>query len=110
MVHSDLGKSNLIYRSGSIDPIDFSLSGVCVPKMDLASAFSHIHDEKLNGSVLNGYTSVFGNTVDSKEVDVCICLQLLLFVLCQHNIVAGEPWFPGMVDSWCRNQFVLLFG
>lgn len=107
LVHADLGKSNLIYQNGKIIPIDFSLSGVCVPEMDLASAFSHFNDETLNDCILSGYTSM-GNLVDSKGIDVCICFQILLFVLCQHNKAAGEPWFPGKIDSWCADRFAPL--
>ena len=108
LVHSDLGKSNLIYQNGKIIPIDFSLSGISIPEMDLASAFCHINNENLNNCILNGYTSEMGYAVDKNGIDTCICLQILLFVLSQHDKVSGQPWFPGKVDEWCRDRFIPL--
>lgn len=106
--HSDLGKSNLIFSNGKIIPIDFSLSGYSMAEMDLASIFSHINNEDLNNEIFNGYRSVNDNIINAKAIDVCFCFQILLFVICQHNKVAGECWFSEKVDDWCEKQFVPL--
>ncbi len=106
LIHSDLGKSNLIYSDGKIIPIDFSLSGYSIVEMDLASIFSHINNESLNNEILNGYRSVNEHIINAKAIDVCLCFQILLFVICQHNKVAGECWFSEKLDEWCEKQFI----
>ncbi|MHB1152407.1 MAG: phosphotransferase enzyme family protein [Eubacteriales bacterium] len=108
LTHSDLGKSNLLFNNGKIIPIDFSLSGYSIAEMDLASVFSHINNESLNNEILNGYRSVNDNIINAKAIDVCFCLQILLFVICQHNKVAGECWFSEKLDEWCERQFIPL--
>lgn len=108
IVHSDLGKSNLVYHDDNIIPIDFSLSGYCIPEMDLASIFSHINNEDLNHEILNAYKSVSLFKPENKSIAVCLCLQILLFLVSQHNKIAGQPWLHGKIDEWCENHFIPL--
>ncbi len=108
LIHSDLGKSNLLFSNGKIIPIDFSLSGYSIVEMDLASIFSHINNESLNNEILNGYRSNTDIIINEQAIDICICFQILLFVLCQHNKVANELWFFEKLDEWCEKQFVPL--
>ena len=105
IVHTDLGKSNIILQNDTLIPIDFSLSGFCIPEMDLASAFAHINDDALNESILNGYTSANKYILDEVGIEACFCLQILLFVVCQHNKFAKESWFGEKLDEWCSNHF-----
>lgn len=109
-VHADLSKSNLIYSSGSVVPIDFSLSGYCVPEMDLASAFSHINDDELNQRLLDGYKSSSRFQPTSAGIEACFCLQILLFVVCQHSRFANQAWFNEKLDHWCQAYFAPLCG
>lgn len=108
IVHADLGKSNLIYNNDTIIPIDFSLSGYCIPEMDLASAFTHINDAALNREILNGYKSICDFNIENKGIDVCFCLQILLFIITQHNKFAGESWFKDRLNVWCESHFAPL--
>jgi Ser/Thr protein kinase RdoA (MazF antagonist) len=105
ITHSDLSKSNIIYANDELIPIDFSLSGYCIPEMDLASAYAHINDDELNKGVLKGYELACGYKPDNIGIDVCFCLQILLFVVCQHNKFADESWFQDSLDRWCEKQF-----
>jgi len=105
LVHSDLSKSNLIYHNEMLTPIDFSLSGYCVPEMDLASAFSHINDEVLNVEILKGYKTMCNNEIDEAGIDICFCLQILLFVVCQYDKFAHEDWFKEKIDEWGEKYF-----
>ena len=107
-VHADLGKSNLIYYNDMITPIDFSLSGYCIPEMDLASAYSHINNKALNEVIFNGYKSVCIYEPEDKRIKVCFCLQILLFIIIQHNKFAIEEWFQEKLDDWCNEYFVPL--
>ena len=104
IVHTDLGKSNIVLQNDILIPIDFSLSGFCIPEMDLASAFSHINDDALNESILNGYKSANNYILDEVGIEACFCLQILLFVVCQHNKFAKELWFGEKLDEWCSNH------
>ena len=108
LVHSDLSLSNLIYENGSIIPIDFSLSGSSVPEMDVASVCSHIVKREFHQAIRNGYESILGDCLDSKGIEACSCLQILLFVVCQHNAVAKESWFPDALNRWCKDFFLPL--
>ena len=108
IIHSDLSKSNIILADNELIPIDFSLSGYCVPEMDLASAYAHMNDEVLNRAILSGYESVSEHKPCNTGIDVCFCLQILLYVVCQHNKIAGEPWFRDRLTRWCDERFVPL--
>jgi Ser/Thr protein kinase RdoA (MazF antagonist) len=49
IVHSDLGKSNIIFSDGGeIIPIDFGLCGISYYYMDLGSLFSHFNSRHAN--------------------------------------------------------------
>lgn len=108
LVHSDLGKSNMLFANEKIVPIDFSLSGYSVPEMDLASVFSHINNNLFNSEILKGYHAVNENIINEKAINICLCFQILLFVICQHNVVAAEPWFSDKLNQWCEEQFIPL--
>jgi len=105
IVHADLGKSNLINHNNLIIPIDFSLSGYCIPEMDLASAFSHINNEALNQEILKGYKSASNFEPENIGIEVCVCLQILLFIIIQHNKFASEEWFQDKLNDWCADYF-----
>ena len=79
-----------------------------LPEMDLASVFSHLDDDLLNGKVLEGYLSDGGSTVSDIAIKTCLCLQILLFIICQHNRFAGEKWFSHALDRWCAEKFAPL--
>ena len=108
LVHSDLSYTNLLCHSNKIIPIDFSMSGYCIPEIELAMVFGNINDELLNQNVLNGYKSVCQTELDYKGIDSCSCLLILLFVVGQHKRFAKEEWFTAKLDEWCDNKFVPL--
>ena len=110
LTHADLGKSNLVWNDGRVVPIDFSLSGYCIPEMDIASVFSHINDETLNPNILRGYQSTCEFIPDEKGIAACFCFQILLFLTAQHNRIAGEPWLSVKMDDWCEGYFRPLLG
>ena len=108
LVHSDLAMSNLIWNQSRVIPIDFSLSGYCIPEMDLASVFSHINNNALHPHILDGYQSACGLIPCDKGVAVCFSLGILLFLTAQHNKIAGESWLDAKMDGWCENYFLPL--
>jgi len=105
-VHADLGKSNLLLCNEAIVPIDFSLSGYCLPEMDLASIFSHINNDKLNEEILHGYESYCSIEVDEKAIQACLSLQVLLFIICQHEKIYNQPWIEESMGRWCNEIFL----
>ena len=108
LVHSDLSHSNLLCHGNKIIPIDFSMSGYCIPEIELAMVFGNINDETLNQNVLNGYKSVCQIELDYKGIDSCSCLLILLFVVGQHKRFSKEEWFTAKLDEWCNTKFIPL--
>lgn len=45
---------------------------------------------------------------DKMEIDVCLCMQILLFLIVQHSKIAGELWLFDKMDDWCENHFLPL--
>ncbi|MEW9079611.1 MAG: hypothetical protein AB2402_14120 [Terrisporobacter glycolicus] len=105
-VHADLGKSNLLLCNEVIVPIDFSLSGYCIPEMDLASVFSHINNGKLNEEILHGYESYCSIKVDERAIQACLNLQVLLFIICQHEKIYNQTWIEKSMGRWCNEMFL----
>lgn len=105
-VHADLGKSNILLCNESIVPIDFSLSGYCLPEMDLASIFGHINNDKLRREIFRGYESNCCIKVDEKAIQACLCLQVLLFIICQHEKIYKQPWIKKSMERWCNEIFL----
>lgn len=83
MIHNDLGESNLLYSESGIIPIDFSLNGVCIREMDLASLFLHFEDKEIKEAILQGYNSKADYPARAELVDNCLGYQLLIFILSQ---------------------------
>jgi Ser/Thr protein kinase RdoA (MazF antagonist) len=108
IIHSDLGKSNIISSAENFIPIDFSLSGYCIPEMDIASIFSHINNVYLNDDILEGYKSISEIHLSNDYINTCFCLQILLFIIIQHNKVANETWFQEKLNDWCEQYFIPL--
>jgi len=108
LIHSDLSNTNLIWNGHQVVPIDFSMSGYCIPEIDLAMIFGNINDEILNRNVLNGYKSVCQIELDYKAMDSCSCLLILLFAVGMHKRFANEEWLATKLDEWCDNKFIPL--
>jgi len=104
-VHNDLGESNLLYQGDRFVPIDFSMSGICVREMDLASLYCHFEAKELREAILKGYRKHAQIDVDEKKIDKCIGLQLLIFLLSQYKHIYQAPWFGDMVNYWCYEIF-----
>ncbi len=105
LVHNDLGESNLLYQGKRFAPIDFSMSGMCVREMDLASLYCHFEAKELREAILKGYRKIAKINVDEKKIDKCIGLQLLIFLLSQYPHIYQAPWFQDMVNYWCYEVF-----
>lgn len=105
LVHADLSLSNLLDCGGVIVPIDFSLSGYCLPEMDVASLCGHFGDPALRRAVVRGWLEASGLALDGAAVDVCFCFQILLFVACQHERYAHEAWFAARMAAWREEYF-----
>ena len=108
LFHADLSNSNLLLHNNQIVPIDFSMSGYCIPEIELAMIFGNINSEILNQNVLKGYKSACQIELDYKGIDSCSCLLILLFAIGQHKRFAKEEWFTNKLDEWCNNKFVPL--
>lgn len=75
-------------------------------EMDLASIFSHINNDKLNEEILHGYESYCSIKVDEKAIQACLSLQVLLFIICQHEKIYSQPWIEKSMGRWCNEIFL----
>lgn len=105
MVHNDLGESNFIYNNNRFVPIDFSLSGLCVREMDLASLYCHFEQKGLRQAIYEAYNANAYIKVDREKIDLCMGFQLLIFLFSQYENICGAPWFKDMVEYWCEAIF-----
>jgi len=105
MIHNDLGESNLLYSDNGIIPIDFSLSGVCIREMDLASMFLHFEDKELKEAILQGYNSKADCPAVLKQIDICLGYQLLIFILSQYEMICSQGWFTEALHYWDEEVF-----
>lgn len=108
IVHNDLGESNFIYNENGFIPIDFSMSGLCVREMDLASLFCHFENKELREGILQGYMAGIGHTgkkIEKSKIYLCIGFQLMIFLLSQYENICQAPWFSDMLGYWCEEVF-----
>lgn len=105
MIHNDLGESNLLCTDQGIIPIDFSLSGVCIREMDLASLFLHFEDKKTKEAILQGYNSKADCPVNVEHIDICLGYQLLIFILSQYERINSQAWFAEALHYWDEEVF-----
>lgn len=104
IVHADLGKSNFILTTDktALIPIDFSMSGLCIPEYDLASIALHYEKSGEKDIIISEYKKYSKNAVNDELIQLCICYQIVMFIACQHNNVWKQPWFSDAVDYWCN--------
>lgn len=105
MIHNDLGESNLLCSNQGIVPIDFSLSGVCIREMDLASLFLHFEDKEIKDAILQGYNSKADCLTNVEHIDVCLGYQLLIFILSQFEMICSQGWFTEALHYWDEEVF-----
>ncbi len=105
IVHNDLGESNFIYNNDKFVPIDFSMSGLCVREMDLASLYCHFEQKELRQAIYEAYNANVHIKAERKKIDLCIGFQLLIFLFSQYENICGAPWFKDMVGYWCEAIF-----
>lgn len=105
MIHNDLGESNLLLSERGIIPIDFSLSGVCIREMDLASLFLHFEDKELKEAILQGYNSKAECPAVLKQIGICLGYQLLIFILSQYEMICSQGWFTEALHYWDEEVF-----
>ena len=105
MIHNDLGESNLLCSDGGIIPIDFSLSGVCIREMDLASLFLHFEEKEIKDAILQGYNSKTDCPANVEQIDICLGYQLLIFILSQYEMISNQGWFTEALHYWDEEVF-----
>lgn len=108
LIHSDLSKSNIIYSGGKLIPIDFSLSGYSYFYMDIGSLFGHFIKDEEREAIIRGYRSITGEAVEQYFIEPFLVLQVILFIVCQHEKIAKLEWFSGAMDRWYGDLFVPL--
>ena len=105
MIHNDLGGSNLLCSDYGIIPIDFSLSGVCIREMDLASLFLHFEEKEIKDAILQGYNSKADCLANVEHIDICLGYQLLIFILSQYEMICSQGWFTDAMHYWDEEVF-----
>lgn len=106
IVHSDLGKSNIIISdAGEIVPIDFGLSGISYYYMDLGSLFSHFNKSDEQSLILKGYKSIINADIKIKYIETFMVFQIILFIATHIEKAHKLKWFSSAIDRWSREIF-----
>jgi Ser/Thr protein kinase RdoA (MazF antagonist) len=106
IVHSDLGKSNIIVSdTDEIVPIDFGLCGICYYYMDLGSLFSHFNKSEQQRVILKGYKSIIKEQIDIKYIETFMVFQIILFIATHIEKADKLEWFSSAIDRWSVEFF-----
>lgn len=106
IVHSDLGKSNIIISdNGEIVPIDFGLSGISYYYMDLGSLFSHFNKAEEQSLILKGYKSIVKGYIEIKYIETFMVYQIILFIATHIEKANKLKWFSSAIDRWNKEIF-----
>ncbi|WP_160688240.1 phosphotransferase [Clostridium sp. C2-6-12] len=106
IVHSDLGKSNIIVSdTGEIVPIDFGLCGISYYYMDLGSLFSHFNKPEQQKNILKGYKSIIKDQIEIKYIETFMVYQIILFIATHIEKAHKLKWFSSAIDRWINEFF-----
>jgi len=107
IVHSDLGKSNIIVSDGGeIIPIDFGLCGISYYYMDLGSLFSHFNKPEQQSIILKVYKSIIKEEIEIKYIEAFMVFQIILFIATHIEKADKLQWFSGAVNRWSNEFFI----
>ncbi len=102
LVHADVSKSNLLYYSNQIIPIDFSLSGYSLPEMDLADISCSLNDITLTPHIIKGYQSIGTYSPNESYVDLYSALSIILYIAYHHSQFHDDEKSQKSLDRWTQ--------
>jgi len=106
IVHSDLGKSNVIVGADKrLTPIDFSMCGYSHYYLDIGSIYGLRHDAEGRKHIVEGYKRIRKCEVNPRYVEPYVALGAVLFIAWQYERANEWEWFPGSMERWCRDVF-----
>ncbi len=103
LLHADLGCSNFIQAATEIGVIDFSLAGYGLVEFDLASVLLHFESLCDTEILLRQYEKT--QAFDKECVQLCMAMQVVMFVVSAYESISEMPWFEGLLDFWCEGLF-----
>ncbi len=103
--HADISAGNLIYSEKKASLIDFSLSGISSPYMDLASLLSNFIRPDVRAVMAAGFEEGFGKKLQLRHAEPFFALQILFFISMLHGNATEWDWFPIACERWCRDVF-----
>jgi len=106
IVHSDLGKSNVIIGAdGNLASIDFSLCGYSHFYMDIGSIYGLSHSDERRRRMIGGYKSINNCEIVPRYIEPYFALGVVLFIASQYERAKNWDWFPGNMERWRRDIF-----
>ncbi|MCL2772212.1 MAG: phosphotransferase [Oscillospiraceae bacterium] len=105
IVHSDMSKSNMIYNSGTISPIDFSMCGYGIPEMDLGDLVFMIGNSELEHSLFTGYESVSTHKINKDYLKICEAFGVIQYILIHHKQLYSDERFQNKIAKWSTTIF-----
>ena len=105
IAHADPSFGNMIWTSGGVGLIDWSLSGHAHSYMDIGGLMGATSDREEQRLLLQGWESIRGK-VNRRYLDAYFALNVLLFVCCQYTrATEWTDWFPAALKRWQETIF-----
>lgn len=105
LIHADLSKSNIISDIDILSPIDFSLSGYCIPEMEIGDVIGSLHKEEYNAALIAGYESIHNYKINASYLKAFTALSVIGYIVIHHNKVYKDEQFIKAMERWCNSLF-----
>ncbi len=108
LVHGDCGRSNILQGGESLSPIDFSMSGYCLPELDVGDLLCSLGYEAWRAPLLAGYAAECGTQLEESVVALFHAFSVVGYVAIHHRLLWRQEAFQRNLERWSAAIFTPL--